>query len=201
MSRRNVITLTIVAVIFLVTAVVWFVRRNPQGQLAPATSTTPPPAAPAPKQLEYPSVPASCKDAVVYDSLAKARAVSPEKVCRLKLFEQGLTEVPADVWKYTNLIELNLAGNKLASISPQIGVLKSLQVLYLGSNKLEAVPPEVGALQNLVLLSLYANQLKGLPQEVQNLKSLQRLGLTGNALSQEEKDKIRGLLPGVTIDF
>jgi len=222
-KRKALVGIVVVVALVLVMLAVGF-KKIPRGGLTP----TPPlpgaeaPAASSAQPTALTRIPAECvevkaadlyhpsfhpeeqqvnKRTKVYESLDAARAVSALKVCQLRLFEKGLAEVPPEVWKFTNLVELNLAGNKLTSLPSQIGTLKNLQVLYLGSNQMKTLPPEIGSLPNLALLSLYANQLERIPQEVQNLKSLRKLGLTGNPLSQEEKAKIAQWLPGVTIDF
>jgi small GTP-binding protein len=78
--------------------------------------------------------------------------------------------------------ELDLSGNGLESLPPEIGELKSLTKLYLSENGLENLPPEIGALKNLTTLYLWNNSLEGLPSEIRELKSLTVLDLSGNVL-------------------
>ena len=44
---------------------------------------------------------------------------------------------------------LNLRGNILTSLPPEIGQLENLQKLNLSLNKLTSLPPEIGQLENL----------------------------------------------------
>jgi Leucine-rich repeat (LRR) protein len=83
-----------------------------------------------------------------------------------------------------NLTLLNLDGDNLESIPPEIGDLKNLQVLYLTGNMLTSLPKEIGYLSNLWMLSLYNNQITTLPPTMPALKNLKVLGLSGNPIAQ-----------------
>ena len=91
----------------------------------------------------------------------------------LDLSNQGLTNIPMNVFTYTNLEELNVSYNNLTgAIQSQIGQLKNLKILNASYNKMTGVPAEVGQLQNLESLDLSYNQLTGLPNELANLQKL-----------------------------
>ena len=73
--------------------------------------------------------------------------------------------------------------------------------MYLGYNQLKSLPDSIGNLTNLKYLNLSKNQLKDLPESIGKLKKLQRLHLYGNQLSDEEKARIKKLLPDTDIYF
>jgi Leucine-rich repeat (LRR) protein len=101
----------------------------------------------------------------------------------LELNYLGLTEVPPEIGRLSNLQELYLYGNQLSSLPPEIGNLSSLQELYLYDNQLSSLPPEIGNLSSLQELHLYNNQLSSLPAEIGNLDKLELLFLNFNQLS------------------
>ncbi len=133
------------------------------------TSTTPP--------SETPSAPVSIPGA--------SRNV-------LDLSNKNLTQVSQDVFKKTNLTELNLSHNRLTGAIPaEIRMLSQLEALDLSDNMMTGLPAEVGQLSHLKVLDLSNNQLTGLPMELGNLSNLQTLDLRGNAYSVQDLDQIR----------
>ncbi|KOR30146.1 hypothetical protein TI04_06910 [Achromatium sp. WMS2] len=66
--------------------------------------------------------------------------------------------------KFRNLTTLDLEGNQLSTLPPEIGQLHNLTELDLTNNQLRTLPPEIGQLQNLTELDLSNNQLTEFPQ-------------------------------------
>jgi internalin A len=93
-----------------------------------------------------------------------------------------LTEIPEEIYTYTNLKVLDLRSNKLTDLSPKISRLKNLKVLLLTGNQLTTLPPEIGELTKLERLNLSQNKLYNLPEEFGNLVQLQELYLSHNRL-------------------
>jgi leucine-rich repeat protein SHOC2 len=116
-------------------------------------------------------------------ALERIEAAEQDGASTLELNYLGLTEVPPEIGRLSNLQKLYLYGNKLSSLPPEIGNLSSLQELYLYDNKLSSLPPEIGNLSNLQELYLYNNQLSSLPPEIGNLDKLELLFLNSNQLS------------------
>lgn len=121
-------------------------------------------------------------------------ATSENKV--LDLSNQGLSNIPMDVFSQTSLEELNVSGNSLTgAIQSQIGQLKNLKVLNTSNNQMTGVPAEVGQLTKLEVLDLSNNQLTGLPNELGNLINLKTFNISGNQYSQQDLDYIVSKLP------
>ena len=93
--------------------------------------------------------------------------------------------------------ELDLSGNELTKLPPEIGKLTQLKKLILGKderddkgryirtvgNKLSTLPPKIGLLAQLEELQIVENQLSTLPAEFGQLSNLQTLDLSRNQLS------------------
>ncbi|MDJ0580613.1 COR domain-containing protein [Crocosphaera sp.] len=88
--------------------------------------------------------------------------------------------------------ELDLAGNELTELPPEIGSLVKLKRLILGEwdsknykyigNNITFLPKEIGQLTSLQLLDISGNQLTEIPVVIGQLTSLQRLKLCENKL-------------------
>jgi internalin A len=105
------------------------------------------------------------------------------ELTELDLKAEGLTELPQEIGRLTNLTSLNLRGNKLTHLPPEIGKLTNLTSLDLRGNKLTHLPSEIGKLTNLTSLDLSFNNLSTLPTEIKDLTSLALLDLRVNQIT------------------
>ena len=90
------------------------------------------------------------------------------------------TEVPSVVYELRHLIHLNMFGNQISKLSPDIAKLPRLTHLYLGRNKLQSLPNAFDSLSNLQEVSFENNSLSFLPPSFRSLKNLLRLELGHN---------------------
>ena len=88
--------------------------------------------------------------------------------------------------------ELDLRGEEITELPPEIGRLTRLKKLSVGRkewvppekrNPLTNLPKQIGQLVNLQELYLYSNQLAALPSEIGKLTTLKSLCLSGNLLA------------------
>ncbi|WP_417911236.1 COR domain-containing protein [Candidatus Electronema sp. PJ] len=100
----------------------------------------------------------------------------------LALWNQGLTELPPELFWLTKLNWLDLGGNQLIELPPEIVQLTNLTGLNLSNNQLATFPPELFQLTKLNWLALSGNQLTSLLPEFVNLPKLKVLLLHGNPL-------------------
>ena len=112
-----------------------------------------------------------------------------------------LTSIPDSIENLTNLKELDLRYNQLTTLPDSIGNLTNLKRLYLPGNQLTTLPDSIGNLTNLKELDLRYNQLTSLPDNIGNLTNLEELDLSKNPISDEEKVRIKKLLPNTDIYF
>ena len=78
---------------------------------------------------------------------------------KLYLSNQGLTELPTELFQLKNLNVLDLSNNQLASLPLELFQLANLKSLALDTNQLINLPPEIVQLKKLIALALSHNQL------------------------------------------
>jgi len=91
-------------------------------------------------------------------SLEKAIA-DKTHIRQLFLSNQGLTEVPPEIWEMHELIKLDLGHNQIKSIPAAIRQLQKLEILQLQNNPLESIADELTELPNLRELDLRNTRL------------------------------------------
>ena len=119
----------------------------------------------------------------------------------------NLTEFPTEIFDLADSLEiLNLSGNKLSDLPPDLGRLRKLRVLFCSDNQFTRVPEVLGQCPNLSMIAFKANQiqtlpaaalppalrwliltdneLQDLPLELGNCTRLQKLMLAGNQLTR-----------------
>ena len=77
---------------------------------------------------------------------------------------------------------MDLDGNQLTQVPPEIAQLTKLQKLDLRQNPLRELPNALWELQELTELNLNGNQLTRVPPEIAQLTKLQKLYLKKNHL-------------------
>ena len=76
--------------------------------------------------------------------LEKIERAARERATRLDLEGNELHELPPEIGQLTNLQRLDLRGNQLSELPPEIGQLTNLQELALDGNPLlKSPPPEI----------------------------------------------------------
>lgn len=96
--------------------------------------------------------------------------------------EQGITKLPKNIGKLTNLQVLKVTRNKLKTLPKSLGKLKHLKELDLSNNELNSLPNSVGKLNSLEVFKLAGNQLSELPQGFGKLTNLKQLYLARNRM-------------------
>lgn len=90
--------------------------------------------------------------------------------------------MPAELWRLTNLTELNLGFNQLKELPIEVGHLINLRELFLHNNEIRGIPSQIGRLVHLSVLDLTCNKLVSLPGE------LLKLNLTNLWIDRNEFD-------------
>ncbi|MGI4762895.1 MAG: leucine-rich repeat-containing protein kinase family protein [Janthinobacterium lividum] len=137
-------------------------------------------------------------------TLEELRAGTLAGIRRLDL-SAGLTEFPEEIFALADSLEvLNLSGNRLSALPPDLARLHRLQVIFCSDNQFTAVPEVLGECRQLQMVGFKANkiatlpaaalppqlrwliltdnELASLPPEIGRCPQLQKLMLAGNRL-------------------
>jgi internalin A len=116
--------------------------------------------------------------------LEKIEEAKEEKLSRLDLSANGLTELPDSIAQLQNLTVLDLSYNRLTKIPDSITQLRNLTEFNLGGNKLTTLPDSIAQMQNLIGLDLGGNKLTEMPASIVQLSKLTELYLNRNQLTE-----------------
>ncbi len=157
-----------------------------------------------------------------FTNLQEAMA-NPEKVYKLKLSnpKKILKEIPAEVFQFKNLQELDISTNQIKKLPDELFKLLNLQVLDVSFNQIQEIPSAIGQLKNLQslickgcrltklpvevaklqqlhTLDVFANRIKTFPLEMSKLTNIRTINILRNGMTAEEKKKIKALFPNAT---
>ena len=86
---------------------------------------------------------------------------------QLSLNDNGLLNLPHSIYDLAHLVELNVAGNRLALLPAKVGALAhTLELLDLSHNSLRALPPQLGDCAKLTSMDASHNPLQWPPANV-----------------------------------
>ncbi|MEO1288461.1 MAG: leucine-rich repeat domain-containing protein [Chloroflexota bacterium] len=100
----------------------------------------------------------------------------------LNLVGLGLTELPIEIGRLSNLERLYIGTNNLTQLPTEIINLMHLMILNLNWNDFSEFPLVITELSNLTRLQIGYNSIRQLPVEIKNLENLEELSLTSNNL-------------------
>lgn len=96
----------------------------------------------------------------------------------------GLQTVPPEMWALADTLEvLNLSGNRLCSLPPELARLHRLKVIFCSDNAFTVLPEALGACPALEMVGFKANQITELPAAALP-QTLRWLTLTDNAIAE-----------------
>ena len=159
----------------------------------------------------------------VYTSLEEA-VINPLAVEHLDLRNKKLKIFPVEILKFKNLKTLNLSKNKIDVLPSEIDELVFLEKLNISRNLLYTLPINIGRLKNLRVLianrnhiaflpeqmsgavrlekiDVWKNEITSVPESLATLTELKVLDLRDNIFDRQEQNKVKLLLPKITIHF
>ena len=96
----------------------------------------------------------------------------------------GLTHLPDEVFELADTLEvLNLSGNRLTDLPPDMGRFKKLRIVFGSNNLFEQLPESLGECASLEVVGFKATRIRHVPAEALPPR-LRWLILTDNAVDQ-----------------
>ena len=116
--------------------------------------------------------------------IALIERAAEEGWTELDLSGQGLTVLPPEIVQFPNLTRLSLSNNQITEIPAAIAQLTKLTTLNLYNNKIAKIPDAIAQLTNLTQLSLASNQITEIPAAIAQLINLTQLYLSNNQITE-----------------
>ncbi len=117
------------------------------------------------------------------DTLAQLRAGKLAGTRRLNL-ACGLTTFPAEIYQLADSLEiLDLSGNQLSTLPPDLGRLHKLRILFASNNCFTELPEVLGQCPQLSMIGFKSNQIRHIPPAALG-RALRWLILTDNQLTE-----------------
>lgn len=114
----------------------------------------------------------------------KPQIQNAEKTGVCQLCNSDLSELPRDLFTLKTLRTLDVSGNKISNLSPNIGIFSQLKHFTASNNKISQLPKEIGNLSKLETLTLNGNRLTALPSCLSQLKNLRSVVISNNHLTK-----------------
>jgi internalin A len=102
----------------------------------------------------------------------------------LDLAELGLTSLPDELFKLSQLEKLNLLGNPLITLSEEISTLINLKEITLSEFQFKSLPQSFSVLSKLESITLSSRKITQFPELLLDLKNLTSLNLSGCNLTE-----------------
>jgi Leucine-rich repeat (LRR) protein len=124
---------------------------------------------------------------------------------KLNLRNTNISSIPKEIGDLNNIITLDLSENKdITKLPKQMTQLKALNQLGLGN--LTQIDWEesfdiLSKLPNLRAIGLYGIKKQTMPKGFEKLQQVQTFWLTSNLFDNNEKERIRSLIPTAKIVF
>ena len=100
-------------------------------------------------------------------------ASTPSLPRELSLSGRGLRQLPKDLndrLENEDTTHLDISGNQLSPLPPEVGDFAQLVRLDVSQNNLRELPPEICKLHHLRVLVAKHNRMKGLPAEYRGIE-------------------------------
>lgn len=103
----------------------------------------------------------------------------------LDITDGSVAELPPRIARYTELVRIQLAYNRLAWLPPELCTLPKLASLDVRNNRLTELPAELGRLATLTTLVVEGNEgLAALPESLCELENLAELAIGHTAIAR-----------------
>eukprot|EP01090_Pellita_catalonica_P001603 TRINITY_DN11377_c0_g1_i1.p1 TRINITY_DN11377_c0_g1~~TRINITY_DN11377_c0_g1_i1.p1 ORF type:complete len:459 (-),score=40.29 TRINITY_DN11377_c0_g1_i1:62-1252(-) len=96
---------------------------------------------------------------------------------------------------------MNLAGNQITEIPPEIGFLTGLTECFLNSNKIETIPEEIGFLTSLTILHFQSNHISSVPCQIGYATGLKQLYMEDNPIKNPPRNIFKKELSELLVYF
>jgi len=118
-----------------------------------------------------------------YEGIPEALDAGTEHVYKLVLYGQRMGSLSPDIGRFTYLQSLDIALNELTELPREVSQLHYLQGFYANGNALDEFPAQILLLPLLSRVDLSDNMIREIPAGIAKMDQLTRLSLNNNSIS------------------
>jgi len=120
-----------------------------------------------------------------------------KKLKQLDISKNKLTDLPSEFGVFKNLLVIDASRNKMDHFPIGLCQLTGLHKLLLSRNFMTTLPECIGYFKNLTYLDLWDNPIGELPEQLGKLTALKTVDLRGILFNQKFQDGWRAKMPQV----
>src|SRR5687768_15359253 len=115
------------------------------------------------------------------------RSDRPDTITRVGLYNLNIAEIPTEIAKCSNLIELDISACGIRTLPAWINDLNHLETVGLTKSKVKKIRFDLGENQTIRFLDVSHNDLRKVPKGITTIKSLEYLNVSGNRVRKLPK--------------
>lgn len=196
LTLASILVACVIIVIVLVLYVVNLGFKKSNKTSVPTTDTSQPAGKRPYKYAQKTAIPKTVICAEFKD--LRRALLDIDTACVLDLSGQNLSSLPPEIKKLTKLAQINLSKNNFTEFPPLLYEFKNLSVIDLSNNNISVFPEKVWQMEGLTSILLSNNNISSLPLPKQ-FTTVKTLWIDGNKVPHSSIAELKKTAPNIEV--